>query len=136
MMRNVSNRDLSRTILGNNISMPIGISPTSLHQLCHKDGELATARAASYLSIVMTLSMLASKNIEEVPMRNPSFICFQQVFITDPKEYVLQVVRNAERNNLKGIVVTLDQPVFPIRHRDLRNKEDIARHCRYVINFV
>ena len=36
--------DLSTTVLGQNITMPVGIAPSGKHKLAHPDGELATAR--------------------------------------------------------------------------------------------
>jgi len=36
--------DLSTTVLGQSITMPIGIAPSGKHKLAHPDGELATAR--------------------------------------------------------------------------------------------
>ncbi len=44
ILRDVSNVDLSTTILGNRISFPVGVSPSAFHCLAHPDGEKATAR--------------------------------------------------------------------------------------------
>ena len=46
MMVDVSNRNLKTTVLGNEISMPIGIAPTAMQRMAHPDGECATAKAA------------------------------------------------------------------------------------------
>lgn len=44
MLRNVSNQDISVTVLGHKLRMPICVSPTSYHGMAHWDGELATSR--------------------------------------------------------------------------------------------
>jgi len=44
MLRGVDNVDMSTTVLGQRISMPICVSPTAFHKLMHPDGEVATAR--------------------------------------------------------------------------------------------
>lgn len=44
MLRGVENADLSTTILGERISMPICVAPTAFQKLGHPDGEVATAR--------------------------------------------------------------------------------------------
>ena len=43
-MRDVSDRDVSTSILGERIAFPIAISPTGLHCMAHPDGETATAK--------------------------------------------------------------------------------------------
>lgn len=47
VLRGISQVDLSTTILGERITMPIGIAPTATQKLAHPDGELATARGKS-----------------------------------------------------------------------------------------
>ena len=44
MLRDVSHQDVSVTILGHKISMPICVSPTAHQRMAHPDGELATVR--------------------------------------------------------------------------------------------
>ena len=46
MMVDVSNRNMKTTVLGNEVSMPIGIAPTAMQRMAHQDGECATAKAA------------------------------------------------------------------------------------------
>lgn len=43
MLRNVPVRDLSVTVLGGRLPLPIGAAPTSYQKLAHPDGELAAA---------------------------------------------------------------------------------------------
>ena len=44
VLRDVSNIDMSTTILGRKIDFPVCVSPTALHKLAHPDGEVATAK--------------------------------------------------------------------------------------------
>ena len=60
-----SKRDLSTTVMGQAISLPVFISPTGV-QAVHPDGEVAVARAAAARGTVMSLSSFASKPVEEV----------------------------------------------------------------------
>ena len=46
VLTDVSNVDLSTTVLGQKIDFPLFLSPTAMHQMYHHDGETATARAA------------------------------------------------------------------------------------------
>jgi (S)-2-hydroxy-acid oxidase len=54
----VSNIDLTSSILGFDIAMPIMVAPTALHKMAHPDGELATARAVSASNTVMVFSLV------------------------------------------------------------------------------
>ena len=45
-MVDVSQRCMKTIVLGNEVSMPIGIAPTAMQRMAHPDGECATAKAA------------------------------------------------------------------------------------------
>ncbi|MBX5446619.1 alpha-hydroxy-acid oxidizing protein, partial [Sphaerobacter sp.] len=63
-------RDLTTTVLGEEISFPVIISPTGV-QAVHPDAEVAVARASAAAGTIMGLSSFASKPIEEVVAANP-----------------------------------------------------------------
>ena len=65
VMVDVSKRDLSTTIFGQRVSMPILLAPTAFHKLAHPDGEVATVRAAGASNTIMTLSSLSTTKVEE-----------------------------------------------------------------------
>jgi L-lactate dehydrogenase (cytochrome) len=58
-------RDLTTTVMGQEISFPVLISPTGV-QAVDPDGEVAVARAAAAAGTAMGLSSFASKPVEEV----------------------------------------------------------------------
>ncbi|THG06712.1 hypothetical protein TEA_029495 [Camellia sinensis var. sinensis] len=49
----VSKIDMTTTVLGFKISMPIMIAPTAMQKMAHPEGEVATARAASAAGTIM-----------------------------------------------------------------------------------
>lgn len=49
----VSHIDMSTSILGYKISMPIMVAPTALHKLAHQEGEVASAQAAAAAGTIM-----------------------------------------------------------------------------------
>ncbi|MDI9909795.1 alpha-hydroxy-acid oxidizing protein, partial [Rhodococcus sp. IEGM 1406] len=57
-------REMSTTIMGQDISWPVMISPTGV-QAVHPDGEVAVARAAAARGTALGLSSFASQTIEE-----------------------------------------------------------------------
>ena len=46
MLRDVSYRDMTVSVLGESLSMPVIIAPMAFQGLAHEEGEVATARAA------------------------------------------------------------------------------------------
>src|SRR6201991_423403 len=76
-------RDLSTTVMGQAISLPVFISPTGV-QAVHPEGEVAVARAAAARGTAMSLSSFASKSIEEVTAANPQ--TFFQMYWTGGRE--------------------------------------------------
>jgi heme/flavin dehydrogenase (mycofactocin system) len=98
-------RDLSTTVMGQSISMPVVISPTGV-QAVHPDGEVAVARAAAARGTAIGLSSFASKPVEEVVAANPQ--TFFQVYWCGSREQILARVERARRAGATGLVVTLD----------------------------
>src|SRR4051795_4307843 len=98
-------RDLSTTVMGQDISMPVLISPTGV-QAVDPDGEVAVARAAAARGTAMGLSSFASKPIEEVIAANPKLF-FQSYWVGD-REGMLARAERARAAGAKGLIVTLD----------------------------
>jgi isopentenyl diphosphate isomerase/L-lactate dehydrogenase-like FMN-dependent dehydrogenase len=65
MLVDVSVRDMSTTVLGEPVSIPILIAPTALQGLAHPEGEIATTKAASAAKTLTTLATLSTTSIEE-----------------------------------------------------------------------
>src|SRR5438132_13580597 len=73
----VSKRDLSLTLLGQKLSLPILIAPTAFHCLAHPDGELATVRAAGAAGTIMVLSSLSTTKVEQIAPAATTPLWFQ-----------------------------------------------------------
>ncbi len=98
-------RELSTTVMGQDIALPVVISPTGV-QAVHPDGEVAVARAASARGTAMGLSSFASKPVEEVAAANPMTLF--QVYWSGTREQILQRVERAKLAGAVGLIVTLD----------------------------
>jgi 4-hydroxymandelate oxidase len=62
----VSRRDLSTTVLGERIALPVLVAPMAFQRMAHPDGELATVRAVEAAGSIMTLSTLSTASVEDV----------------------------------------------------------------------
>src|SRR5574337_328295 len=100
-----ANRDLSTTVLGQDISLPVIISATGV-QAVDPDGEVAVARAAAARGTAMGLSSFASKPIEEVIAANPKLLF--QVYWLGGREAIAERVQRARAAGAVGLIVTTD----------------------------
>jgi heme/flavin dehydrogenase (mycofactocin system) len=98
-------RNLGTTIMGQQVSMPVMISPTGV-QAVDPDGEVAVARAAASRGVAMGLSSFASKPIEEVAAANPQ--TFFQMYWVGTREEMLARMERAKRAGAVGMIATLD----------------------------
>ena len=117
----ISRTDLSTTLFGQNVSMPIMIAPTAFHRMADPEGEVATARAAGSAGIPMILSTLATSSIEEVAAAASGPVWFQLYFYRD-RAATLSLVQRAEAAGCKAIALTVDAQIWGRRERDVRNR--------------
>lgn len=62
----VSSCDTSTAVLGQRIELPVIVAPHSLQELCHPDGELATAKACARAGTFMALPFGASRSPADI----------------------------------------------------------------------
>ena len=98
-------REMATTVMGQEISLPVLISPTGV-QAVHPDGEVAVARAAAARGTAMGLSSFASKPIEEVIAANPKL--FFQMYWVGTRDDMAARMERARKAGAVGIIVTLD----------------------------
>ncbi len=98
-------RSMTTRVMGQDVSMPVLISPTGV-QAVHPDGEVAVARAAAARGVAMGLSSFASKPVEEVVAANPQ--TFFQVYWVGTREEMLARIDRARRAGAVGLIATLD----------------------------
>ena len=119
-MRDVSERSISTTVLGQEISMPVMVSPAGSHMLAHPDGEVATARGAGMSDTLMMLSTSSNYGMEEVADAATGPLWFQ--LYHRGWHFTETLVHRAEEAGFKAIVLTVDTPLASPKERDLRNR--------------
>jgi lactate 2-monooxygenase len=119
MLRDVSERDLSVTVLDTEMPAPLALAPIGAQSIVHPDGELAVARAAAAVGLVMTLSTVASSTLEDVAAETSSPKWFQLYWPRD-RGLAASLVQRAERAGYRALVVTLDAFLPGWRPRDLQ----------------
>jgi 4-hydroxymandelate oxidase len=123
-MVSVAHRALTVSILGDTLSLPIGVAPTAFHKLAHQEGELATARAAGAAGTVMCVSIMATHSLEEVAAvaSGPLWL---QTYIFKDRHFTTDVAARARAAGYRALVLTVDTPVLGRRERDFRNQFEL-----------
>ncbi len=121
MLRDVSRRDLSTTVLGTAMPAPLMLAPIGVQKVLHTDGELATARAAAAVGTPMIASTASHFTLEEIAAAGgadaPRWF---QLYWADDRELVESFVGRAERAGYGAIVVTVDTFIPGWKPRDLQ----------------
>jgi 4-hydroxymandelate oxidase len=121
VLAGVSARDLTTTVLGQAVSMPILIAPTAFHKLACEKGEIATAHAAKTAGTAFILSSLSNTAMETVFAQAGRPRWFQ-LYIYKDREITRELVKRAEQAGAEAVVLTVDAPGLGTRERDARNR--------------
>jgi lactate 2-monooxygenase len=121
MLRDVSARELSTTILGTAMPAPLLLAPIGVQKVVHEEGELATARAAATVGAPLIASTNSHFTMEEIAAAGGAEAprWFQLYWASD-RDLVESFVGRAERAGYGAIVVTVDTFVPGWKPRDLQ----------------
>ena len=120
MLVDISQMDVSTTVLGQRIEFPVMADPSGGHGRAHPDGELATARAAGAMGTVMVLSSGSSYTLEEVARAATGPIWWQQYLYSD-RGLTMELADRAKSAGYSVLCITLDSTVQAKRERNIRN---------------
>jgi L-lactate dehydrogenase (cytochrome) len=115
----VENIDMSVTVMGRKLAMPIFCSPTALQRMFHHDGERAVARAAEKFGTMFGISSLGTVSVEEIGAMIKSPKMFQLYFHKD-RALTNAMIERAKEAKFDAIALTVDTITGGNRERDLR----------------
>jgi len=119
MLRDVSVRDLSSSVLGTPMAAPVMLAPVGVQSIVHPDAELASSRAAAARGVPFILSTAASHTIEQVAEAMGEASRWYQLYWPKDRDLAESFVQRAEQAGYSAIVVTLDTWLLGWRPRDL-----------------
>ncbi|GGZ16150.1 alpha-hydroxy-acid oxidizing enzyme [Streptomyces inusitatus] len=120
VLSGVDRPDLSVSMLGCAVSLPMAVAPMAYQRLVHPAGELEAVEAAGRAGALTVVPMLSSVGLEEVADAAAGPLWFQLYCLRD-REVVADLARRAERAGYRALVLTADAPRLGSRRRDLRN---------------
>jgi L-lactate dehydrogenase (cytochrome) len=120
VMIDVSERNTATTMLGEPVTMPVGIAPTGLTGLFHADGEILGCRAAHAFGVPFTLSTMSICSIEDVAGAVDKPFWFQ-LYVMRDRGFSRSLVERAIAAKCSALVLTLDLQIQGQRHNDIKN---------------
>ncbi|MBX3154790.1 MAG: alpha-hydroxy-acid oxidizing protein [Deltaproteobacteria bacterium] len=123
----VRTRDLTATVLGHRLAMPIAVAPTAFHRLAHPEGELASVAGAGDAGTLFILSTLSNTAVEDVVAAATGPVWFQ-LYVYRDRGATEALVRRVEAAGCRALVLTVDAPLLGRRERDVRNRFALPPH--------
>jgi L-lactate dehydrogenase (cytochrome) len=117
----VRDPDLSATLLGRRIALPLVFAPTGYTRMMHHEGEAAVARVAARNGIPYTLSTVGTSTAEDVREAAPKGDNWFQLYVTNSDRLNRELVDRARDAGFRTLVLTIDTAVAGRRLKDVRN---------------
>ena len=108
VLRDMSDLDLSTTVLGTEVVTPILVAPTAMHRFFTDDGELATARAAAEVGTVYVVSMAATTSVEDVATHAPDGRHWAQMYMFRDRGRTRALAERVRAAGYRAIVASVD----------------------------
>ncbi len=113
-------RSTKTRMIGQDVSMPVGLAPVGLTGMQCADGEIKAARAAEKFGVPFTLSTMSICSIEDVA-ENTSKPFWFQVYTLKDDDFMQRLFDRAKAANCSAAMITVDLQVLGQRHKDLKN---------------
>lgn len=127
MLADVAERRLATSVLGQPISLPLILAPTSHQSLAHPEAELATMRGAAAAGTIATLGTGNHFSVEEVTAAVPHPFWFQ-LYCYESRAITERIIRRAEAAGAGALVLTVDATFPPRRERHIRSGFALPPH--------
>ena len=118
VLSGVDKVDMSTTVMGQKLDMPLYCAPTALQRLFHHEGEIAVAKAAEKHGTMFGISSLGTASIEEISKLVSTPKLFQ-LYVHKDKGLNNALIERCIDSNFEAMAVTVDTAVGGNRERDL-----------------
>lgn len=109
VLMDVTDVDVSTTLLGTPVRSPWGIAPTTLQRAVHPEGEVAMARGAAAAGSVLVVSSNAGSPFDAIAGTGVAW--WLQIYVTEDRAATIPVVERALDAGARALVLTADTPV-------------------------
>ncbi len=108
ILRGAAVADLSTTLLGTPVTMPIVASPTGKQRMFHPEGEVATARAFARAGALMVLPSGASDLLGSIVAAAPGAPRWLQIYLERDRSLTVAAIERAAAAGFTAVVLTVD----------------------------
>lgn len=117
ILRDVSNRDTSGSVLGHKLKMPVILAPIGSLQDMVEGGAASVGKAAEQAGLIQMVSSSASNTLEEVADASGGPKIYQ-LYVRGDQDWVDDHVARAIDAGYVGLCLTVDLDVYGRRERD------------------
>ena len=147
VLAGVDDVDLSVSVLGQQLDMPLFMSPTAMQRLFHHEGELALAATAEKLGTMFGVSTIGTRSIEELGNYTTAPKLFQ-IYVHNDPALTSQLISRCKEAKFSALALTVDTIVAGNRERDyvtgmttppkltLKSLLSFALHQRWAWNYL
>tara|TARA_Y100000590_G_scaffold337077_1_gene383916 strand:- start:2211 stop:3362 length:1152 start_codon:yes stop_codon:yes gene_type:complete len=147
VLANVGTPDLSTTIFGKKINLPIFLAPTAMQRLYHHHGDKASAKAAEKFETFYSMSTMANTTIEEISNVSSGPKLFQ-LYVHKDQSITDDLIERCKRSGFDAMCLTVDTLVAGNREKDhrtgfttppkltLQSLMSFAAHPLWVFNYL
>ena len=147
VLANVGTPDLSTTIFGKKISLPIFLAPTAMQRLYHYEGDVASAKAAEKFNTFYSMSTMANNTIEKISSISSGPKLFQ-LYVHKDQSITDDLIDRCKNSGFDGMCLTVDTLVAGNREKDhrtgfttppkltLQSLMSFAMHPLWVFNYL
>ncbi|MDH3351208.1 MAG: alpha-hydroxy-acid oxidizing protein [Gammaproteobacteria bacterium] len=117
VLAGVGEIDMSVSVLGQKLDMPLFFAPTAMQRLFHHDGEFAIAEAAARYGTLFGVSTIGTRSIEELGAFNDAPKLFQ-IYVHNDPGLTTDMIARCKAANFSALALTVDTIVSGNRERD------------------
>lgn len=122
VLRDVADLDVTTTLLGHRLEMPVMICPMgALHMSIGPDAAVDAARAAADAGIAMAVSSAVEPSLETIATEAPG-LKFFQLYVRGDADYLETHIKRAKAAGYQAIIITADAAYFSIRDHPNKSK--------------
>lgn len=116
VLRDVATIDLTTTLFGREMALPVALGPVGISGMYARRGEMQAARAAAKAGIPTCLSTVSICSIEQVSQVADPF--WFQLYVIRDRAFMRDLIARAKAAGAEALVFTVDMPVPGARYRD------------------
>jgi L-lactate dehydrogenase (cytochrome) len=147
VLAGIDDVDMSVSVLGQRLQMPLFFAPTAMQRLFHHSGEHAIAQAAEKYGTMFCVSTIGTRSIEELGAINDAAKLFQ-IYVHNDSSLTTDMIARCKAANFGALALTVDTIVAGNRERDyltgmttppkltLRSLLSFAMHPDWTFNYL